>query len=103
MTDYDRDPAALAWARSRIQEYIDRLADFERQAKAKSDPATATGCAISRLLAQRHFLGDGGCVIGAFDQRRPAHLDAIQAAIDGPSVRECAEADRAHWADKYNA
>jgi hypothetical protein len=77
MTDYDRDPEALAWACAKVQAYIDRLADFEQQAKAKSDPLTAAGCAVSRLLAQRHFLGDGGCVIGAFDERRPDYLDRI--------------------------
>lgn len=95
MTDYDRDPEALAWARAKIQDYIDRLTDFERQAKAKGDPATATGCAISRLLAQRHFLGDGGCVIGAFDQRRPDYLERIDG---GPSAREAAADDR-RWFD----
>lgn len=76
-TRYDRDPEALAWARTKVQDYIDRLADFEQQAKKKRDPATATGCAVSRLLAQRHFLGDGGCIIGAFDERRPDHLRTL--------------------------
>ena len=74
MTDlsrFDRDPEALAWARAKVQDYIDRLAGFEQQAKAKRDPATATGCAVSRLLTERHFLGDGGCTIGAFDERLP--------------------------------
>ena len=78
---FDRDPAALAWARGKVQDYIDRLADFERQAKEKRDPATATGCAISRLLAERHFLGDGGCTIGAFDQRMPDYANTIDSAL----------------------
>ncbi|MFK0182026.1 hypothetical protein ACIQVR_39450 [Streptomyces xanthochromogenes] len=80
MTDYDRDPEALAWARQKIQYYIDLLAKFEDQAKASADPATATGCAVSRLLAERHFLGDGNCTIGAFDERLPEHLDRLNAA-----------------------
>ena len=70
MTDFARDPEALAWARAQVQDYIDRLADFAKQAEAKEDAATALGCTVSRLLAERHFLGDGGCVIGAFDERR---------------------------------
>lgn len=77
MTDYDRDPEALAWARTKVQAYIDLLADFEKQAKAKHDLLTANGCGVSRLLAQRHFLGDGGCTVGAFDERRPDYLDRI--------------------------
>lgn len=77
MTDYDRDPEALAWARAKVQAYIDLLADFERQAKARGDLLTANGCGVSRLLTQRHFLGDGGCTIGAFDERRPDALDRI--------------------------
>jgi hypothetical protein len=80
MTDFDRDPEALAWARAKVQDYVDRLADFERQAKEKRDPATATGCAVSRLLAERHFFGDGGCVIGVFDERRPDHLARLDTA-----------------------
>ena len=91
MTDYDRDPAALAWARNRVQEYIDRLADFEQQAKAKRDPITELGCGISRQLAERHFLGDGACVIGVFDERRPTHPDLIN---NGPTVSEAAADDR---------
>jgi hypothetical protein len=76
MTDhprYDTDPDALAWARNRVQQYLDRLADFEQQAKTKGDPITQNGCGVARLLAERHFLGDGGCTIGVFDERRP-HL-----------------------------
>lgn len=90
MTDrskYDYDPEALAWARTKAQAYIDLLADFEQQAKTKRDPATATGCAVSRLLAQRHFLGDGGCVIGAFDERLPDFVKAVDNALPAPVDR----------------
>lgn len=94
---YDTDPNALAWARAKVQDYIDHLADFERQAKEKRDPATATGCAVSRLLAQRHFLGDGGCVIGAFDERRPG-LSARPAKQQRPyACRNCRRP--LHWSD----
>ena len=80
MSDFDRDPEALAWARAKVQAYIDQLADFEEQAAARGDAATATGCGISRRLAERHFLGDGGCTIGAFDERMPAFANAIDHA-----------------------
>lgn len=78
---FDRDPEALAWARAKVQAYIDRLADFEEQANAKKDPATAMGCGISRILAERHFLGDGGCTIGVFDQRMPDYAKTIDNAL----------------------
>lgn len=94
MTDFDRDPAALAWARAKVQEYIDRLADFEQQAKAKGDPATEMGCGISRLLAERHFLGDGGSSFGVFDERLPG----LHAA---PTSAEEGRADRGYWQQKY--
>ena len=79
---FDRDPEALAWARAKVQAYIDRLADFEEQARAKKDPATEMGCGISRLLAERHFLGDGGCVIGVFDERMPDYAKTIDNALE---------------------
>jgi hypothetical protein len=97
--DFDRNPAALAWAREKVQAYIDRLADFEQQARAKKDPATALGCGVSKILAQRHFFGDGGCVYGVFDERLPRLREAQEA---GPTVREAAVDDRAYWTDKYS-
>ncbi|MGV2914677.1 hypothetical protein [Streptomyces alfalfae] len=84
---FDQDPDALAWARSKVQVYIDRLADFERQAKDDGDARAATGCAVSRLLAQRHFLGDGGCTIGAFDERLPEWSKLIDSALPAPVDR----------------
>lgn len=84
---YDEDPEALAWARTKVQAYIDQLADFENQAKAKDDPRAATGCAVSRLLAERHFLGDGGCTIGAFDERLPEWTKRINSALPAPVDR----------------
>lgn len=73
---YDADVEALAWARAHVQEFIDRLADFERQAEAKGDSITQYGCGVARAMAERHFLGDGGCTIGAFDERRLSMTDA---------------------------
>ncbi|MEU9323237.1 hypothetical protein AB0D91_05395 [Streptomyces canus] len=75
MTDFDRDPAALAWARTKVQEYIDRLAAFEQQASEQGDRITQHGCGVARLMAERHFLGDGGCTVGAFDERMPGIID----------------------------
>lgn len=90
MTDrskYDHDPEALAWARAHVQKFIDRLADFEQQAKTKSDPITEYGCGVARAMAERHFLGDDGCTIGVFDERLPALAEAVDHAIPAPIDR----------------
>jgi hypothetical protein len=93
-TRYDRDPEALAWARAKVREYIDRLADFEQQAKADSSGITAYGCGVARLLAERHFLGDGGCTIGVFDERRPGMAPASSAERAPAADRGAVEAVR---------
>lgn len=94
MTDYDRDPAALAWARTRIEQYVTRLAHFEQQCAAKGDEASVRCFQIVQRHISHYFLGDGGCTIGAFDERRPEHLQRLDG---GPTVREAAEADRRWW------
>lgn len=71
MTDFDRDPAALAWARTKVQAYLERLAAFEQQSAAAGDEASARCFRIVQSHVRSFFLGDGGCVIGAFDPRRP--------------------------------
>ncbi|MBP2581885.1 hypothetical protein J3A78_002363 [Streptomyces sp. PvR006] len=75
--ELDRDPEALAWGRSKIESFVELLASFELRAETENDPAVKRGCAVARLLAQRHFLGDGGCVIGIFDERRPHITDQL--------------------------
>ncbi|NUP74654.1 MAG: hypothetical protein HOQ07_08415 [Sinomonas sp.] len=71
MTDYDRDPEALAWARTHIQAYLDRLAEFEATAGKNRNAVMAYICGVARELTKKHFLGDGDGIIGVFDQRRP--------------------------------
>lgn len=68
-TPYDRDPEALAWARGKVQEYLDQLDAFRRRAEEDREPVAALGCGIARQLTERHFFGDGGKVFGVFDER----------------------------------
>lgn len=77
---YDTDPEALAWARAKVQHHIERLAKFEQQATASGQDAKARGLAIARRSTERYFLGDGGCTIGAFDERRPEFTATFDAA-----------------------
>lgn len=80
MNNYDADPDALAWARAKIQRRIDHYRDFERQAKEKG-----TDSEIWRNIAwsmERDFIGAGGCVIAAFDERLPQYADLLVAPVD---------------------
>ncbi|MFI8360745.1 hypothetical protein ACIGD1_11355 [Streptomyces sp. NPDC085612] len=66
---FDTNPEALAWARAKVQAYLDRLQQFEEQAHVEQDPVTAAACRNARLMAARHFLGDGDRTVGVFDER----------------------------------
>ena len=82
---YDRDPEALAWARAKVQPYIDQLAEWEKQAEERGATAKARGIGVARLLAIRHFANGKGCTIGAFDERRPELAKAIDNALNAPT------------------
>ncbi|MFC8491813.1 hypothetical protein ACFUJU_13620 [Streptomyces sp. NPDC057235] len=69
MTDYDRDPAAIAWARAHVQGYLDRLTEFEQRAITDDNPIVTYSCQVAAALARKHFLGDD-TTLGAFDTRR---------------------------------
>lgn len=91
MTDFDRDPAALAWARGKVDEYLNRLTEFEAKAEKDRNAVMAYSCGVAREITRQHFLGDGGRILGAFDERlAPGH-------DDGPSVQEAAADDRRYW------
>jgi NTP pyrophosphatase (non-canonical NTP hydrolase) len=71
MSRYDTDPDALAWARAKVQHYIDRLARFEEHATDSNSSNKARGLRVARRSAEQTLIGGEGCVIGAFDERRP--------------------------------
>ena len=74
MSKYDDDPEALAWARAKVEREIARMQDFQRQAKERgSDPLSWLR---HENLLHRTFIGGSGCVIAAFDERRPAIREA---------------------------
>lgn len=80
MTDFDRDPEALAWARRKIQNVIDRADKFVADAKrVRNEQAERTWRVIGNHL-RRSFIGGTGCVIAAFDERRPGHLALLDTA-----------------------
>ncbi|MFB6805429.1 hypothetical protein [Streptomyces sp. NPDC056387] len=71
MTAFDTDPEALAWARGKVQDYLDRLTEIEWQAQANGDALTRYGAGVAREIARRHFHGNGGDGYGVFDERLP--------------------------------
>jgi|ERR1043165_3819295 hypothetical protein len=84
MTDrspYDTDPEALAWARTKIQDEIDRCRKFAESARDADKPDQAE---MWRRLAnrmQRTFIGGEGCVMGYFDERLPTLAKAVDRSI----------------------
>lgn len=84
MTDrskYDYDPEALAWARAKVQDEIDRCRKFAESARAAGKPEQGE---MWRRLAnrmQRMFIGGEGCVMGYFDERLPTLAKAVDRSI----------------------
>ena len=89
--DFDRNPAAVAWARAKVQAEIQRAERFVEQATAEGASESADRWRHYALHLTRTFIGQGGCVIGAFDERRPGYLERLDAE---PTVREAAADDR---------
>lgn len=82
LTRYDTDPAALAWARAKVQHHIERLAKVQQQAAESGQPAKARGLAIARRSTEQMLIGGQGCVIAAFDERLPEWTAADHGATD---------------------
>lgn len=78
MSDFDTDPAALAWARERVQHHVDRYRRFEAERiAAGEDPQPWRGLAN---FMQRDLIGGEGCVIASFDERLPQFRAATASA-----------------------
>lgn len=88
MTDFDRDPEALAWARAKIQRHIDQCAQFEQQGAERGDPELALRWRRTKNYMRMKFIGGRGCVIASFDERLPemkALLDTDQPTEGAPA------------------
>lgn len=78
---YDTDPAALAWARAKVQHHIDRLKKFEEQATGSGKDGHRRGLAVARRSAEQTLIGGDGCTIAAFDERLPDFIRSIDSAV----------------------
>lgn len=81
-TDYDRDPEAIAWARRKIQDEIDRCRKFHASATEAGKPEQAEMWQRLANRMERTFMGGSGCVIAYFDERLPDHRRATDTVED---------------------
>lgn len=66
---FDRDPDALAWARSKVADAVARFREYAESADTAGKPEEAE---LWRQMANgmRHALIGDGTAIAAFDERR---------------------------------
>lgn len=83
---FDRDPEALAWARTKVQAEIDRADKFVQQATADGATESAEFWRRHALHLHRSFIGGEGCAIACFDERRPAFVKSIDNAATDVTV-----------------
>lgn len=76
---FDLDPEALAWARAKVQAFIDKMRRFEEQASHSDpySPARERQWRVFGNIVEMDFIGGKGCVIAAFDERLPSILPAL--------------------------
>lgn len=77
---YDTDPEALAWAREKVQRFIDKLRDFEAQAKAAESPEREHQWRVAANMTESYLIGGHGCVIASFDERMPTFAPILAGA-----------------------
>ena len=74
---FDSDPEALAWAREKIQRRIDHYRDWQTKTLASGNLVANRTWRIVATTMERDFIGAGGCVVGAFDERLPQFAQAL--------------------------
>jgi hypothetical protein len=82
LSRFDSDSDALAWARAKVQQKIDRCREFERQCKDKGDSEQASAWRKRANMMHMWFIGGEGCVIAAFDERFPQVVE-MRATSEG--------------------
>lgn len=81
ITKFDTDPEALAWARSKVEGFVAKMSDFERQSKERGDERLERQWRVFGNMAHSHFVGGEGCVIAAFDERLPKILPMLKPTL----------------------
>lgn len=84
---FDRDPAALAWARAKVQREVDKLSGWQTIDAAGGEPERSEQWRRHVNHLKRTFIGGDGCVIAAFDERLPqvrAEMDRLAPELAPP-------------------
>ncbi len=80
LSRFDRDPEALAWARGRVQFYVDKARRFEQQATERGDTEKSSQWRRQANYMEMSLIGGQNCVIAAFDERRPQVMATLDSA-----------------------
>lgn len=78
---FDSDPAALAWARRKVQRDIDRCTRWHAESIDRGLDSAETWRRLANHM-RRTFIGGEGCVIAAFDERLPQVREQLAAAVE---------------------
>lgn len=78
--DFDTNPAALTWARQKVQARINKLRAWERQDRAVGNIDRASAWRQTANHIERELIGTGSCAIAAFDPRLPEVILLLAAA-----------------------
>jgi len=78
--DFDNDPAALEWARTKIEFFIARCRKNEATMRVKGQEDGAMRWRVTANHMERQFVGGVGCVIADFDARLPEFNEMVRKA-----------------------
>lgn len=78
LSRFDTDPAAIAWARGKIQHAVERAEQFQKHNTDTGSPEWAERWRITAAYMRRTLLGGKGCVIAAFDERLPEWVKRLE-------------------------
>lgn len=81
---YEPDQAAVEWAAHALERQLARLESVAAHAEQKlHEPERATGLRQAARILRQGLIGGEGCVITAFDARRPKIMQALGEEWDG--------------------
>jgi hypothetical protein len=75
---YVPDQAAVDWARAAVERVLARMEEHHAWQEANRPLAQAQGYQMAMRWLRRELIGGQGCVIAAFDQRRPEVEKAME-------------------------
>ncbi|MFE9432377.1 hypothetical protein ACFYNA_15465 [Streptomyces sp. NPDC006640] len=102
MTDYDRDPEALAWARTKVQEVVDKAEACAANTRL-SDQARE-GWRQTAAFIRHELVRRDGAAYASFDERWPRLVNSGPAATEATQhgyCPACGRGDCAPTADQY--